>query len=271
MILNETLDFFKEKHETLLKATTISRANIGLFFTAVQLSSGYCGLASTDMNLVNCCPQDRKKEFDAFSPGKISGQTLFDLLIYTNGSKILEIVKLAALNAFSAALIAKSNYHIIEDKDPIELIDLDNKITVCVVGAFYSYIRKIANSPSKLILLELNENVVSDDFKKYYVPADKASEVFPQSDVIIITGSTLMNNTIDHILDLIPDDKKVIMVGPTAGLYPDILFKHGINIIGSTRIIDADKTFQAISEGAAGYHLFHNNNAQKICLLNDSK
>ncbi len=77
-----------------------------------------------------------------------------------------------------------------------------------------------------------------------------------------------MNNTLDNMLDKIPSSKKVIVVGPTAGLIPDVLFKHGIDIIGSTRILDADKVFHTISEGGAGYHLFHNG-AQKICLLNE--
>ena len=78
----------------------------------------------------------------------------------------------------------------------------------------------------------------------------------------------MVNNTLDDILKIIPPKKKVIVVGPTASLIPDILFQHHINIIGSTRITDADKVFHTISEGGAGYHLFQNG-AQKICLLND--
>ena len=270
MILNETFELLKTKYKSQFKTTTITRVNLGLFFTAVQLSNGYCGLASTDMNLVSCCTHNRIKEFGDFSPGKISGQKLLDLFNHTEGSKILDIVRLAAINAVSAELIENSDYKIIEDKDPIDLVDLNGNKTVCVVGAFHTYIRNIADTSAKLIILELNEKAVPDDYKKYYVPAEKASEVFPGSDVIIITGSTLMNNTIDNILDILPPNKLVIIVGPTASIIPDILFKKGINIIGSTRIIDADKVFHAVSEGAAGYHLFRYG-AQKICIVNESE
>ena len=270
MILNETFDLLKTRYENQFKTVTIERVNVGLFFTVVQLSSGFCGLASVDSTNLNICAQNRKKEYGAFSPGKISGQKLLDLFSHTEESKILDIVRLAAINAVSAELISKSNYTIIEDKDPIDLVDLNSNKTVCIVGAFHTYMKNIANTSAKLIVLELNESAVPDDFKKYYVPAEKASSVFPDSDVIIITGSTLINNTLDKMLKIIPPNKKVIIVGPTASLIPDVLFEHGINIIGCTRIVDADRVFHAISEGAAGFHLFHNG-AQKICLLNDKK
>ena len=45
---------------------------------------------------------------------------------------------------------------------------------------------------------------------------------FPDSDVIVITGSTLINNTLDNILNIIPTNKQVIVVGPSASLIPDV-------------------------------------------------
>lgn len=268
MILNETFELLKTKYADQFKTTTIARVHIGIMFTAVQLSSGYCGVASTDLAMVASCTKSRKKDFGEFSPGKISGQKLMDLFSFNEGAKILDVVKLAAINAVSAELIEKLNYKIIADTDPIDLIDLNSNKTVCIVGAFHTYMKNIAETSAKLIVLELNEDAIPDEYKKYYVPAAKAATVFPDSDVIVITGSTLVNNTLDEMLNIIPPNKKVIIVGPTASLIPDVLFKKGINIIGSTRILDADKVFHIISEGGAGYHLFKNG-AQKICLLNE--
>lgn len=268
MILNETFDLLKTRYESQFSTTTIKRLHIGPFFAALQLSSGFCGLTSVEQSNLSCCARTRSRENTPFSPGNISGKKLLDLFSWPAESELLNIVKLAAINAVSQELISTSDYTIIEDKDPIELVDLNNSKTICVVGAFDSYMRKIANSSSKLIVLELNEPAVPDEFKQYYSPAANASSVFPEADVIIITGSTLVNNTLDHILEIIPPNKQVIIVGPTAGLIPDVLFQHGIQIIGATRVVDADRLFRAIAEGAAGYHLFING-AQKICLLNN--
>jgi DNA segregation ATPase FtsK/SpoIIIE-like protein len=56
----------------------------------------------------------------------------------------------------------------IEDKDPIELIDLNHKKTICVVGAFQSYINKIAATQNNLFVLELNENAFEENQKQFY-------------------------------------------------------------------------------------------------------
>ena len=114
----------------------------------------------------------------------------------------------------------------------------------------------------------MNENAFSEEHKKFYVPTERSSEIFAISDIVIITGSTLSNNTIDNLLKDIPLHLQTIVVGPTSSIIPDILFKYHVNIIGSTKILDSEKAFAIISEAGAGFHLFKNC-AKKICLIND--
>jgi len=267
MIINETYDLLRSKYGDLFTDTTIENVVVGIFHTAVKLSSGYCGVASTDIGNSGCS-NCYKKDFGEFSPGNISGKKILDLFNFSNESRILDIIKLTVLNAVSAEIIDKSNYHIIEDKDPIDLIDLNSNKTICLVGAFQSYIKKISATSNKLLVLELNENAFSEEQKKYYVPENKANSAFSQSDIVVITGATLANNTLDNLLSLIPPKVQIIVVGPTSSMIPDVLFNHNVSIIGSTKIIDSERMFKVIAEGGAGYHLFHYC-AKKICLLND--
>ncbi|NVO09734.1 MAG: DUF364 domain-containing protein [Bacteroidales bacterium] len=268
MILQETYDLLRTKYSDHLEKITIEKIQIGLFLTAVKLSNGYCGVASSDLDTtINCCHK-QKRDFGDFTPGNINGQKVLDLFNCQDNSKILDRVKHAVLNAVSTEIIATSNYKIIEDKDPFDLIDTSGQKTICIVGAFQSYIRKISNTRHKLYVLELNENALAEAQKQYYIPATNASEILPNSDIVIITGLTLANNTLDDLLSHIPSNKQVIIVGPTSGLIPDILFKHGINIIGSTKITNPERMFTVVSEGGAGFHLFKYC-ARKICILNE--
>jgi len=270
MIIQETYELLRSKYNYLFQSTTIEKVVISIPNTMVKLSSGYCGIAKTEIHSFDCSYYNHKKYFGDFSPGKISGQKILDLFNYPENSEILSVVKLAVLNAVSAEIIEKSDYTIIEDKDPIDLIDLSGEKNICIVGAFQSYINKISNTSNKLFVLELNENAFSEEQKKYYVPAERASEIFAVSDIVIITGSTLANNTIDNLLKNIPSLSQTIVVGPTSSIIPDILFKYNVNIIGSTKIMDSEKAFAIISEAGAGFHLFKYC-AKKICLINDSK
>lgn len=268
MILQETYDLLYSKYREHLENIIIEKVQVGIFLTAVKLSNGYCGVASSDLDsTINCCHK-QKRDFGDFTPGNINGQKVLDLFNFNDDSKVLDRVKHAALNAVSAEIIANSKYKIVEDKDPFDLLDLKGQKTICIVGAFQSYIKKISATHHKLHVLELNESALTEEHKKYYVPAANASEVLPLSDIVIITGLTIANNTLDDLLSLIPSDKQVIIVGPTSGLIPDVLFKHNINIIGLTKITDPDRMFTVVSEGGVGFHLF-NYCAKKICIINE--
>lgn len=267
-ILKETFLLLKSRYGVRFGDATIERVNAGVFMTVVKLSTGYCGISITDINKNFGCSRFHNKYFGPFSPGHIHGQKVFELFGEIEVNELTEVIRLAVMNALSAEIIANSNYKIVEDVDPVDLLNLSSRKTVCIVGAFRSYIRRFAASEHKLAVLELNENAFTEEHKRFYVPAAEAASVMKNSDVIIITGSTLANNTLDGLLNLIPANAQVVVVGPTASLLPDVLFNNKVNIIGATRITDAETAFTMIGEGAAGYHLFEKC-AKKICIINE--
>jgi uncharacterized protein (DUF4213/DUF364 family) len=268
MILDETIDLLLTRYHNLIKEVRIDRVAAGVYMTAVGLSDGSYGLAGmyADPQKQVCTPVNR--EFGQFSPGKITGQWLTDLLITSAQSDVLNSVRLAAINAVSSTITQKSVYKIISDCDPADLIQFEKPLNICIVGAFQSYINRFADTMHKLKVLELNQNSLTESQQRFFVPASRASDVIPEADVLFVTGLTLVNNTIDDLLNLISAHTKVILVGPSGGLLPEMLFSKGIQIIGSVRIINPEQTFRIISEGGAGYHLFRGA-AQKICIVNE--
>ena len=136
------------------------------------------------------------------------------------------------------------------------------------MGAFNSYIQKISAANNQLFVLELNKEALHDEYKKFYVPADEYNKVLPKSDVVVITGLTLVNNTLDSILAAIGSNTQVIVTGPSSSLIPDILFRNKVNIIGATRITKPELLFKIASQFGAGFHLFQYC-AQKICIINE--
>ena len=76
---------------------------------------------------------------------------------------------------------------------------------------------------------------------------------------VIITAATLLNNTVDTILDYTAEAKQAVVVGPTAGFFPDPLFSRGVTAVGGTEIIRPDsliarlKNDQGMGEAARKY------------------
>lgn len=266
MILDQTYDLIKTKHKDYLNNLIISDVRVGVFLTAVLLSDGSSGTAGTNIDFHSHCYK-KDRDFGNFSPAKIKGQKVVDLFEDHSGLKIRDTLKAAVLNAVSSKLISKSEYKILEGTDPIELVDLTPPKTITIVGAFQSYIKKVAASKNKLYVLELDEDALNEDQKQYYVPAEEYVNVIPESDIVIITGLTLVNNTLDDLLKAVSPNAEVIVTGPSSSLIPDVLFKNHVKILGLTKITDTKLLFEVVEEAGTGFHLFKYC-AEKYCIVN---
>lgn len=269
MILQETIDLVLGKYPKAIEGLTITDVRIGVYMTVLRLSDGSVGSSSTVMpegNDIHC--KKSMRDFGDFTPSKIVGKTVESLLKFPVKTSLIQCMKIAALNAVSAKFIESGKYKILPNTDPLDLMDIHSGKTITVVGAFQSYIDKISKTNSQLNVLELNEDAFWGDDKKYYVPANEYPRVLPQSDIVLITGLTLVNNTLDDLLSAIKPGAQVAVLGPSIGLVPDVMFKNKVSILGPIKITDGKLMLQMASEAAAGYHLFKFC-AEKICIVNE--
>lgn len=136
---------------------------------------------------------------------------------------------------------------------------------VVVVGAFVPFLRELKRRGNPYLVLEQDPTVLKADELPFYRDASQAPLVVSQADVILITGTTLLNDTLDDILAAAKPNACKVVVGPTLGLVPDAYLRRGCDILGSIRVTDADKFFDVLAEGGSGYHFF-GKSAQKIVL-----
>ena len=268
MIIKETYEWLREQYSDVINDLFIADARLGVLLSAVKLSDNSIGVSSTFANAESSCIR-KNRRYDAFSPTKINGQTVIDLFENAPVNNVTDTLKMAVLNAISSRILYNGNYKILEDTDPIDLIDYTSAKNVTIVGAFNSYIQKISETKHNLKVLEFEESSLIDEHKKFFTPAHEYINVVPQSDIVIITGLTLVNNTIDGLLNAVSPGSQVIITGPSSSLVPDILFKYNVSIIGASRITNPDLLFTLVSEAGTGFHLFRYC-AKKICILNET-
>jgi len=84
--------------------------------------------------------------------------------------------------------------------------------------------------------------------------------------VALITGATLVNNTLEELLALTRPDARVTVVGPTVGMLPDAFLARGADVLGCVRITEPDAFLDLLAEGGSGYHFF-GRSAQKLVLV----
>ena len=120
-----------------------------------------------------------------------------------------------------------------------------------MIGYFREQARQLVASGNTVCVLEINEKIVDEVHQ--HQPAGISASTNPaslsQCDVIFCTASTLINGTLDSLLDSLDNNIPIELVGPSAGCFPDPLFKRGISDIGGSLVTDIDTVIDRIRSG----------------------
>ncbi|HAH05727.1 MAG TPA: Fis family transcriptional regulator [Elusimicrobia bacterium] len=262
-IFPETLARLRALHGPALEGVRIERAVVGIVFSGVKLSTGHGGMAGTPRPESLFPPRDK----DAPPPGALKGRPVLSLLEPWPEDPFLAALAAASMSALSAPWLEKAAGRTVYDKDPLELLEVRPGMSVAVVGAFRSYIDRLKAVPGvQLKVLELRESALSEDHRPFFVPTERAGEVVPSSDLLVITGLSLVNGTLEDLLSLARKDAQVALVGPSGSILPDALFSRGVTLAGGCVLDDPDEALELLSQGGRAHHLY-GRCARKINLL----
>lgn len=259
-ILEEAAELAGERLGDEIDGTYIERLVIGLFFTGVKLSNGASGVCFTpakDIPEAVCCPSSAGRTFD---PVRVGGTRVSEVLAALNSTEPLKTaVAIATLNALSATCWErglKGRYVVKEGLDAQDAVRMPNGTSVAVVGAFVPTLRRLKNRGGTWWVIEQDPRTLRADELSHYVPADRSQEIINEADVLIITGVTLVNHTLEPILTNAKPDAEIAVMGPTAGLLPEPLFERNVRVVGGVWVKKPDAMLDVLSAGGSGYHFF---------------
>ena len=259
-ILQETIAGIQAVLGEKLDEIEVERVVIGLFFTGIKLNNGDGGLCFTPIKTIPqavCCPSSARA---MPSSGKFKGKKVKKVLEEMfSGNSLKKAIGIAAINALSSTCWGISpprDYVIKQRVDPVDEIEIPGDAEVVIVGALAPYIKMFKKRGQSFTILEIDPATLKADEMKFFRPAQDAPEIVPQADVLIITGTTLINDTLDQLLSLAKPGAVVIVVGPTASMLPEAFFQRGVTSIGGVAVTEPDGLLDIISEAGSGYHFF---------------
>ena len=258
-ILEQTLGQIYEILGSEIENLSVERVVVGRFFTGVKLSNGIAGVSYTPLKSLGsavCCPSQADK---MPLSGRLVGKNVKYFLQDIHSDKSLKkTLAIAVINALSQTCLQKNpNLHELEfDADPFDKLDIKAGSFSVIVGALVPYIKFMMKNGRDFRILELDESVLKPDELKFYLPAQAASEVVPKADNLIITGTTLINDTLENLLAMKKADANVVVVGPTVSMLPKAMFERGVSYAGGIYVRDADALLDIIAEAGSGYHFF---------------
>ncbi|MHA2036373.1 MAG: Rossmann-like domain-containing protein [Promethearchaeota archaeon] len=258
MILEKTVKLIKETYDKYdIIPPTLSRVVVGLGYTGVEISSKefkpILGLASTLSSIINATDCS-KIEY----AGEVTNNNLSELLKWACESPSLKkVIGIAALNAASQHIFKIKNSYSKLVGELTNYLDINQDTDLTFIGLIKPLIQKLSEKTQRINIIEDTLSTPPEfrqfEFKK---SIDNLEREKISTDLLFCTGTALINNSIERILDLFKGKaNKIAVIGPTVSLLPDILFDSGVDIVGGMEIVDSERTLRVLEEGG-GTKLF---------------
>lgn len=172
--------------------------------------------------------------------GNLNEKTTLELAEYARSWNLVEAsIGVAALNSMMK----------VRGKIGVNALDLilemgENK-NITMVGKF-PRIEEIKAIARELWILEMNPNLL--DPKNGIISESALEYVIPDSDIVVVTGSTLINKTMERVLELCRlADAYTIVMGPSTTM-SDVLFDYGADILAGVEIVKPDRVLNILSQ-----------------------
>ncbi len=211
----------------------VEEVRIGLSYTAVKFEGGRTGLAAVSVEGSSPGCGFLKKA------GSLKGCHSDELLrLLVDGKSFLE----RALGLATANALIKTDPPY-DQSDAIDLMKLDSKDRVAMVGFFPPLPKKIEDRGARLTIIERDPRKAAPLGKK------EQTEIMRTCSVAIITATTILNGTIEGVLNDLGKARHSALLGPSTPLIPEVFRDTPVNHLGGALVSDSAEVMRIISEG----------------------
>ena len=206
----------------------VKDVRVGVSWTGVW--SKYCGLSKTYG--IPVPHGNYTRDF-----GELIGKSSLELAKYVYSWNFIEAsIGVAAINSMIDPKGKKSN--------ALEfVIEKSKGKRVVMVGRFPKE-EEVRKAAKDFKILELDQYKINPALG--ILPATASEYVIPQSDIAVITGSTLINKSLERLLSL-SKESYTIVLGPSTPM-SEVLFDYGADVIAGVEVIKPIPIIKKISQ-----------------------
>lgn len=137
------------------------------------------------------------------------------------------------------------NYSIVGENqgDILDVVNFNLYQNIVMIGYFRTLAEKIDSMQIPLIIFDLASN------EERLTKINKQDEHLGKADAIILTATTLYNNTFDKIMSKVNSDSDVFLLGPTSVLCQDLFYHKNVKYIFGAVFNETEKVLKTIEEG----------------------
>lgn len=214
-------------------------------FSAAILENGAVGFS---YNLFHR-NEEAMQRYAAWDTGEITGNPADEIMSWLLcDDPLKKTAGLAVLNALSQDFLNKNPgaYRLDTKSDLFDIMRLDKSSRVGVVGFFRPMMDKLVAQAGEVVVVELSGDLLEGAYP--FTMTDDPGALHG-CDKVLITATTVLNDTLLQVMPHCADAAFIAMMGPTAGFLPDTVFDLGVDAVGFTRVKNLDLFLERFSGG----------------------
>jgi uncharacterized protein (DUF4213/DUF364 family) len=219
--------------ESICVRQKVADIRLGLGYSCVELSDGKIGLAWTpDKRQSGSCTHLR-------NAGNLVGAPAIELLKWLESEILLErAVGLAVFNALNSTVERDKNF-----KEAISQLKIKGDEHVVMVGYFAPLVPAIKKTGCKFEVVELDQN------KPEVLTPEKGFAALEKCDIAIITATSIINNTVDGLLESLKRNREAVILGPSTPMSPEAFADTRVTQLSGSYVKDPQAVKSIISQG----------------------
>jgi uncharacterized protein len=211
---------------------------VGLGYTAVVLDDGRCGLAFT------LHEQDYESCTVIAEAGTLAGCKASELISWMKRTdETACAIGLATVNA----LIGLTKDAM--ESDILELLPVESEDAVGMIGYFGPLVDSLKK---RARVLRIFERKPIPDLG--VLPDSAAGDLLPQCQIVILSATTILNHTIDRLLDYCKAAREIVILGPSTPFFPEIFRRRGVTLLSGIHVVDGPQVLRVVSEAGGTRH-----------------
>ena len=235
----------------------IKDVRIGLALMAVELDDGSIGvtyvLRKETGDVCTAIPHGRS--LSGMSAEEVAGWA------FRGENVIATAIGLAVLNSVAEFDKLEENNHF-NNTDAVFTVEIKPTDTIGVIGHIGPVISRLNGKVNRMLIFERGEDTAENIY-----PESTQPNLLPECQVVFATSASLINRTLENLLNYCKNARDVVMVGSSTPLYPEAFSGTGVTVLAGTRWLSQDKDdiFSDISQCAGMKQLIKH--GQKLSVI----
>jgi len=227
----------------------VKRAYVGYIYSSVQLENQATGVAFTFPNREHC----RHGLLESGKP--LRGRNACELTSLLGGRDLL--ASSVALAAVNAVIQSEQLSEEAQPGDILDELDIRPGDQACMVGCFQPLIKQLESRQVQVIVFD-------EAPKPGLHRPEELADVLKKSQIAIVTATSIINNTIEHVLELAKSCREIAVLGPSTPLLVSVFRETPVTCLSGIHIVEAESVQHIIGEGGGFRDFKHHVKKQNI-------